>query len=184
MVLKETQLKGLYVISPKLISDERGFFMEVVRSDEFEKAGLPVRFIQVNHTSSKHNVLRGLHFQWDKPLGKFIRIIKGSAFMAFVDIRKKSETLGKWFLLEVSEENKKIIYASPGFAAGFYVSGDIAEVEYFYTEFYNPKGESSILWNDPAIAIPWPVMNPILSERDRNAETLEAWLKKPESDFF
>ena len=184
MQIEETQLKGLYVISPKLISDERGFFMEAIRRDEFEKAGLPTRFVQVNHTSSKQHVLRGLHFQWDKPLGKVIRVIKGSAFMAFVDIRKKSETLGRSFLIEVSEDNKKIIYAPPGFAAGFCVPGDIAQVEYFYTEFYNPKGESSILWNDPEVAIPWPVINPILSQRDKNAETLDTWLKRPESDSF
>ena len=121
MQIERTKLSGLYVISPKIITDERGFFMEVVRSDEFAAADLPRYFAQVNHTRSRKNVIRGLHFQWDKPLGKFIRVLRGETYMVSADIRKKSDTFGKWASLAVSEENKKMIYAPPGFATGFCV---------------------------------------------------------------
>lgn len=184
MTVEPTPLKGLLVIHPNVFPDERGFFMEVYRQDHLKSHGIDVQFLQGAHSSSKQGVLRGLHFQWDKPLGKLIRLIRGSAFVAAVDIRKKSPTLGQWFGIELSYENKTELWVPPGFASGFCILGDGADVEYQYTAIYNPKGESNIIWSDPAIGIAWPNMQPILSPRDAGAGTLADWLAKPESDFF
>lgn len=183
MKKKLTKIDGLFVISPEKRSDERGFFMEIYREDKFADAGIKVeKFVQQNHSCSKKGVIRGLHFQWDKPLGKLIRVINGQAFVVVVDIRKKSSTFGEWFGIELSAQNKKLLYAPAGFASGFAVTGEVAEVEYLYTALYNPNGESNILWNDPKIGIAWPIKNPILSERDQKALTLNEWLKNPASD--
>lgn len=185
MKIKPASISGIYVIDPEVKKDERGFFMEVYREDLFAAAGIVIgRFVQQNHSLSRYGIIRGLHFQWDGPLDKLIRVINGRAFMVAVDIRKKSVTLGKWFGLELSAENKKLLYVPPGFASGFAVTGDVAEVEYLYTALYNPAGESNILWNDPVIGIKWPIKNPILSDRDKGAYTLSEWLKMPESDIF
>lgn len=185
MKVKSAGISGLCIINPEVKGDERGFLMEVYREDVFTAAGVTIgKFVQQNHSLSKHGIVRGLHFQWDKPLGKLIRVINGRAFMVAVDIRKKSATLGKWFGLELSAENKRLLYAPAGFASGFAVTGDVAEVEYLYTAFYNPAGESCIIWNDPAIGIDWPIKNPVLSDRDKTARTLAEWLKISELDFF
>jgi dTDP-4-dehydrorhamnose 3,5-epimerase len=180
----ETKLNGLYVIHPEVKGDERGFFMEVFRQDIFKENGLDLQFVQVNHSRSGANVLRGLHFQYDKPLGKLIRVINGCAYVVAADIRKNSKTLGQWFGLELSAENKKLLYVPEGFASGFCVIGDIAEVEYQYTALYNINGESNILWDDPDLNVDWPMQNPIISERDKKANTLYKWLKKEESNIF
>lgn len=184
MNFKEANLKGLFIIQPDVKGDERGFFMEVFRQDIFGKNGLDLKFAQVNHSRSTTNVLRGLHFQYDKPLGKLIRVINGRAYVVAADIRKNSPTLGQWFGMELSAENKTLIYAPAGFACGFCVLGDIAEVEYQFTVLYNQQGESNILWNDKDLNIKWPLQNPIISDRDKNANTLAGWLKKPESEYF
>jgi dTDP-4-dehydrorhamnose 3,5-epimerase len=184
MKIEPTSLKDLYVIKPSVIQDSRGFFMEVFRDDLYAEQGLAIpRIVQQNHSKSSQGVVRGLHFQWDKPLGKLIRVVSGSAFVVAVDIRKKSETLGKWFGLEVSAENKNILYAPAGFASGFAVTSLVAEVEYLYTAIYNQQGESNILWNDPKIGINWPIPKPLLSDRDKSAVTLAEWLQTPESDL-
>lgn len=177
-------MPGLFVIKPDVKGDERGFFMEVFRQDVFAKNGLDLQFVQVNHSRSGLNVLRGLHFQYDKPLGKLIRVINGRAYVVAVDIRKNSPTLGRWQGMELSAENKTLLYVPAGFASGFCVLDEIAEVEYQYTALYNPQGESNILWNDQALNIAWPLKNLIISERDKNANTLAEWLKKPESELF
>ncbi|MDO8499690.1 MAG: dTDP-4-dehydrorhamnose 3,5-epimerase [bacterium] len=184
--VETTPLSSLYVITPKIVEDARGFFMEVYREDLYREQGLVIeRFVQQNHSRSGRGILRGLHFQYDAPLGKLIRVINGQAFLAAVDIRKQSQTLGQWFGLDLSAENKKAIYVPPGFASGFAVTGDIAEVEYLYTAVYNQAGESNIIWNDPAVGIKWPITaDPILSDRDKGARTLDEWLKTPESDLF
>jgi len=184
MKIEEAKLKGLFVIQPEVKGDDRGFFMETFRKDIFKENGLDLQFVQTNHSRSGANVLRGLHFQYNKPLGKLIRIINGRAFVAAADIRKKSETFGQWLGFELSAANKTEIYVPPGFASGFCVLGDIAEVEYQYTEIYNPQGESNILWRDKDIDIDWPIDDPIISDRDKLARTLEGWSKTPESDFF
>src|SRR3989338_1174512 len=185
MNIEPTAISGLYVVSPEVKGDERGFLMEAYREDAFAAVGITVgKFVQQNQSFSRQGVVRGLHFQWDKPLGKLIRVINGKAFMVAVDIRKKSTTLGRWFSLELSAENKKSLYAPAGFACGFVVTGEVAEVEYLYTALYNPTGESNIIWNDPAVGIDWPIKDPILSARDKSARALAEWLKTPESDIF
>jgi dTDP-4-dehydrorhamnose 3,5-epimerase len=177
-------LNGLVVIEPEVFADERGFFMEVYRADQFHDLGLPVDFVQDNHSRSQRGVLRGLHFQWQPPMGKLMRVTLGSAYLAAVDIRKGSPSLGQWFGLEVSAANKRQVYAPAGFARGFCVLSDVAEIQYKCTGTYNSKAESGILWNDPALAIDWPLQEPVLSEKDRAARTLEQWLASPESDQF
>lgn len=180
---EETNLKGLYIIDPEVREDNRGHFMELFRKDNFAEIGADIEFVQQNVSVSKKGVIRGLHFQWDKPLGKLIRVPRGKIFGVAVDIRKKSPTLGHWFGAEMSEENKKEMWAPPGFATGFCALTD-ASVEYLYTALYNPNGESNIVWNDQEIKIEWPTRDPILSERDAGAEKLADWLGRPESDNF
>lgn len=177
-------LNGLVVLEPDVFEDERGFFMEVFRADQFHELGLPVDFVQDNHSRSQHGVLRGLHFQWQPPMGKLMRVSLGSAFLVAVDIRKGSPSLGQWFGLEVSAANKKQVYAPAGFARGFCVLSDVAEIQYKCTGTYNSQAEAGILWNDPALAIRWPLQDPLLSEKDRGARTLAQWLSCPDSDHF
>ncbi len=184
--IESEHLNGVKVIThPDVFEDERGFFIEVFRADEFEKLGLPTNFVQDNHSRSKKGVLRGLHFQWEPPMAKLMRVTVGTAFLVAVDIRKGSPTLGQWVGVEASAQNKKQVFAPAGFARGFCVLSDFAELQYKCTGIYSNKCESGILWNDPAIGIQWPVgAEPILSDKDRNAQTLEQWLADPRSDNF
>ena len=177
-------IPGLKVLATEAFEDERGFFLEAFRADQFEALGLPTLFVQDNHSRSVKGVVRGLHFQWEPPMGKLMRVTVGSAYLMAVDIRKGSPTLGKWFGLEVSAKNKLQIWAPAGFARGFCVLSDVAELQYKCTGIYNPKGESGIRWNDPAIGITWPVESPILSAKDQNAQLLSDWLARPESVHF
>jgi dTDP-4-dehydrorhamnose 3,5-epimerase len=172
------------VLMPKVFEDSRGFFIEVFRADVFRSLGLPTEFVQDNHSRSKRGVVRGLHFQWDPPMGKLMRVTYGSAFLVAVDIRKGSPTLGQWFGIEVSAENKKQVWAPAGFARGFCALSDFAEVQYKCTGVYNPSCESGIRWNDPAIGIRWPMENPELSDKDGRAQSLAEWLASPNSDQF
>lgn len=182
--IEETPIKDLIIVMGEIFEDERGFFSEIYRKDQFEALGLPGEFVQLNHSGSVRNVLRGLHFQWDPPMGKLMRVTYGEAFLVAVDIRKNSPTLGKWFGIEASAKNRKQVWATAGFARGFLVLSDFAEIQYLCTGIYNAKGESGILWNDPDVGIKWPITEPILSEKDRKAQTLSAWLGKEESDYF
>ena len=184
--IESRALGDVVVLAPEVFQDERGFFLEVFRADQFEKLGLPRMFVQENHSRSKRNVLRGLHFQWDPPMGKLMRVTRGRAFLVAVDIRKESPTMGRWFGMEVSEEDKKQVWAPAGFARGFCSLSDWVEIQYLCTGIYNNKGESGILWNDPAIGITWPVSaeEAILSEKDRKAQTLAQWFTSPESAHF
>jgi dTDP-4-dehydrorhamnose 3,5-epimerase len=184
MKVESEHLNGLTVLVPEVFQDERGFFMEVFRSDQFKQLGLPTSFIQDNHSGSGKGVLRGLHFQWDPPMGKLMRVTTGKAFLVAVDIRKGSPTLGKWFGIEATAENRKQVWAPAGFARGFCVLSDFAEIQYKCTGIYNNRGESGILWNDPEIGIKWPITNPLLSEKDIQAQTLFQWLNRKESDFL
>ena len=184
-IKKESEhLNGIIVINPEVYQDDRGFFTEVYRKDQFEDLGITVDFVQENHSRSAKNVLRGLHFQWDPPMGKLMRVTVGSAYLVAVDIRKGSPTLGKWFGMEVTAENKKQIWAPASFARGFCVISDFAEIQYMCSGIYNNKAESGILWNDSALGIKWPCSNPTLSGKDEKAQTLEEWLKRPESNYF
>lgn len=172
------------VLAPQVFEDERGFFMETFRVDQFHELGLPTEFAQDNHSRSKRGVLRGLHFQWDPPMGKLMRITFGSAFLVAVDIRKNSPTLGRWCGVEVSAENKRQVWAPAGYARGFCVLSDFAEVQYKCTGLYNSRGESGIRWDDPSVSIDWPISNPELSQKDRVAQTLADWLATPDSNHF
>ena len=129
-------------------------------------------------------MLRGLHFQWEPPMGKLMRVPLGAAFLVAVDIRKNSPTLGRWFGVEVSAENRRQVWAPAGFARGFCVLSEVAEIQYKCTGLYSNYAESGIRWDDPKIGIEWPIKDPVLSAKDQKAQTLEDWLKTPESDFF
>jgi len=176
--------EDVVVIVPDIFRDERGFFMETFREDQFKALGLPHQFVQDNHSRSTQGVLRGLHFQWDPPMGKLMRVSLGRAFLVAVDIRKGSPTFGKWAGVEASDENRRQVWAPAGFARGFCVLSTVAEIQYKCTGIYNNKGESGILWNDPAIGIEWPLADVQLSDKDRRAKTLAQWLESPLSDKF
>jgi dTDP-4-dehydrorhamnose 3,5-epimerase len=177
-------LEDVAVIVPEVYQDTRGFFMETYRADQFRDLGLPVNFAQDNHSRSVKGVVRGLHFQWEPPMGKLMRVPLGTAFLVAVDIRRGSPTLGRWAGVECSAENRRQVWAPAGFARGFCVLSDMAEIQYKCTGMYNSQAESGILWNDPAIGIQWPVADPILSEKDTKARTLADWLASPESNHF
>jgi len=177
-------LGEIVALVPEIFQDSRGFFMETFREDQFKALRLPSHFVQDNHSRSIKGVLRGLHFQWDPPMGKLMRVSLGSAFLVAVDIRTGSPTLGKWFGIEVSAENRRQVWAPAGFARGFCVLSEVAEIQYKCTGLYNSRGESGIRWNDPQIGIEWPVTEPFLSAKDQKAQTLEEWLTKPESRNF
>ncbi len=182
--IESTHLNGVVVLAPEVFQDSRGFFMETYRDDQFQEMGLPTKFVQDNHSGSVKGTVRGLHFQWEPPMGKLMRVTLGTAFLVAVDIRKGSPTLGKWVGVTASAENHRQVWAPAGFARGFCVLSEHAEIQYKCTGLYNNKGESGILWNDPAIGIEWPVENPILSDKDRKAQTLEQWLATSNSDNF
>lgn len=170
------------VLAPKVLGDERGFFMETYRVDNFRDFGLPTEWVQDNHSRSAKGVLRGLHFQWDPPMSKLMRVTSGVAFLVAVDIRKGSPTLGKWFGAEISAENKKQVYAPYGFARGFCALTDGCEVQYKCTGLYNSGGESGISYRDPEIGIEWPLSDVQVSSKDANAQSLKQWLASPLSD--
>tara|TARA_Y100000310_G_scaffold332200_1_gene407347 strand:+ start:999 stop:1577 length:579 start_codon:yes stop_codon:yes gene_type:complete len=182
--INQTSIKGLVIVKPEVFEDERGFFSEIFRKDQFKQLGLPYDFAQLNHSRSEKNVLRGLHFQWKPLMGKLMRVTYGVAYLVAVDIRKNSPTLGKSLGFEVSAENKLNIWAPAGFARGFCVLSKFAEIQYLTTGIYNSTCESGILWNDPEIGIDWPIKSPILSEKDKKAQTLYQWLESEESHHF
>ncbi len=152
-------IDGLYIIEPAVHGDSRGYFMETYNKRDMEEAGLNLNFVQDNQSMSTKGVLRGLHYQINYPQGKLVRVIKGKVFDVAVDLRKGSKTYGKWFGVELSEENKKQFYISEGFAHGFLVLSDFAEFCYKVTDFYHPNDEGGLAWNDPSIGIDWPELN-------------------------
>jgi dTDP-4-dehydrorhamnose 3,5-epimerase len=179
--IESIQLSEIVVIAPEVHGDARGFFMETFRADHFQAMGLPTEFLQDNHSRSSKGVLRGLHLQWDPPMGKLMRVTNGSAFLVAVDVRKGSPTLGRWFGIEASAESKKQVWAPYGFARGFCALTDACEIQYKCTAIYNPQGESVIHFADLQIGIHWPVdaKTAVTSDRDRNAQTLAQWLASP-----
>lgn len=148
-------IEGLYIIEPAVHGDSRGYFMETYNQRDMEEAGLSMKFVQDNQSMSVKGVLRGLHFQKQYPQGKLVRVIKGRVFDVAVDLRADSETYGKWYGVELTEENKKQFYISEGFAHGFLVLSDTAEFCYKCTDFYHPGDEGGLAWNDPEIGIEW-----------------------------
>jgi len=182
--IESRHLEDVVVVVPEIFRDTRGFFSETFRADQFEALGLPTQFVQDNHSRSVRGVIRGLHFQWSPPMGKLMRVIAGAAFLVAVDIRKGSPTLGEWVGIEATSENRRCVWAPAGFARGFCALSDGTEIEYKCTGIYNSKAESAIRWSDPAIGIRWPIADPIVSEKDRNALLLAEWLALPESENF
>ncbi|OYU46890.1 MAG: dTDP-4-dehydrorhamnose 3,5-epimerase [Rhizobiales bacterium PAR1] len=179
-----TEIDGAIVVAPDLFKDARGFFQEAFRADEYEKNSLPSQFVQLNHSGSVKDTVRGLHFQWEPPMGKLMRVLRGTAFLVAVDLRRNSPTLGKHITRVLSGEDRKWLWAPASFARGFAVLSEFAEIEYLTTGIYNNLGESGIRWNDSEIGVDWPVKEPILSAKDTTAQTLQEWLAKPESNNF
>ena len=169
-------IKGLCVIEPEVHLDARGYFMESYNQKDMQDAGLHVNFVQDNQSGSVKGVLRGLHYQKEYPQGKLVRVIRGAVFDVAVDIRRDSATYGKWYGIELSEENRKQLYIPEGFAHGFLVLSDKAEFCYKCTDFYHPGDEGGIAWNDPVLGIQWPKIDSgyILSEKDQKWKGLGA----------
>ena len=169
----KTKLESCVIIEPKVFGDERGFFLETFQAERYtSEAGITLPIVQDNHSRSSKSVLRGLHFQKTKPQGKLVRVVRGQVYDVAVDIRNGSPTYGQWEGLILSEENKTQLWVPPGFAHGFVVLSDTADFEYKCTDYYDPSDEGSILWNDSDLDIPWPIDNPILSNKDASADRL------------
>jgi dTDP-4-dehydrorhamnose 3,5-epimerase len=172
MRVVKTELAGVVVIEPDVHADGRGFFLESYHAGKYSEHGIDGPFVQDNHSRSAGGTLRGLHLQLRRPQGKLVRVIEGEIFDVAVDVRRGSPTFGRWVAVILSADNFRQCYVPPGFAHGFCVVTPIAQVEYKCTDLYDPESEIGIAWNDPALAIPWPVREPILSSRDRHHPTL------------
>jgi dTDP-4-dehydrorhamnose 3,5-epimerase len=169
-----TRLPEVLLVSAPVYRDDRGHFQEVWQQARYEEAGLPGRFVQDNLSFSVRGVLRGLHFQNPEPQGKLVCVLRGLIYDVAVDIRVGSPTFGQWVGIELSAEAGQQLYVPEGFAHGFAVTGETALVLYKCTEFYRPRSEGSVLWNDPDLGIAWPVTDPVLSGKDRDALRLRA----------
>ena len=172
----KTGIEGLVVVEPKVFGDNRGYFMETYNYNDFKAAGLDMVFVQDNQSKSKKGVLRGLHFQKKNPQGKLVRVVSGEVYDVAVDLRKGSDTYGKWYGVLLSAEIKKQFYVPEGFAHGFVVMSETAEFVYKCTRFYDPSDEGGLMWNDPEIGIDWPVPENaelLLSEKDQHHQPLK-----------
>jgi dTDP-4-dehydrorhamnose 3,5-epimerase len=167
-----TDLAGVLIIEPRVHHDGRGFFVETFREDRYAEHGIRGPFVQDNQSRSIARTLRGLHLQVRRPQGKLIRVVEGEVFDIAVDVRRGSPTFGRWVSVTLSAANFRQCYIPPGFAHGFCVVSSVADIEYKCTDFYDPASEIGIAWNDPQLAIPWPLDDPILSDRDRRNPTL------------
>ena len=171
-----TSLPDVLILEPKVFGDARGFFFESFNARDFAQCtGLDVAFVQDNHSKSAQGVLRGLHYQIQHPQGKLVRVTQGEVFDVAVDLRKSSPTFGKWEGVVLSAENKRQLWIPPGFAHGFVVTSETAEFLYKTTDYYAPEFERSLLWNDPTVAIEWPIQSaPLLAAKDQAAATLDS----------
>lgn len=174
---RETCLPGLLLIEPTVLTDHRGFFTEYYSEEAFLGLGIKRRFVQDNHSKSKKGVLRGLHFQRRRPQGKLVKVLSGATFDVAVDLRAGSPFYGQWYGVLLTEENPKMLYLPEGFAHGFLVLSESADLIYKCTDFYNPEDEGGVRWDDPDIGIQWPfseygIEAPILSQKDRNQKRL------------
>jgi dTDP-4-dehydrorhamnose 3,5-epimerase len=169
-----TEIPGVLIIEPKVFGDERGFFLETFHAKRYAEAGIPGPFVQDNYSRSVKGTLRGLHFQEPQPQGKLVQVVSGAVFDVVVDIRKGSPTFGKWVGVELSSENKRQFWVPPGFAHGFYVLSESADFQYKCTALYAPENDRGIAWNDPQLAISWPLTGePKLSAKDNAAPRLK-----------
>jgi dTDP-4-dehydrorhamnose 3,5-epimerase len=181
--LTKTPLDGLLVVNIDYTKDDRGFFMESWNKRDFAAAGLSDDFVQDSHSASSYGVLRGLHYQdMRAPMTKLVRCTVGRIFDVAVDLRRSSPTFGQWFGIELSADNKSLLYVPVGFAHGFSTLTEYSEVQYKQTAFYNPEAEGGIAWNDPEVGIRWPYSNPILSAKDGKQPTLAEYRTKPAFD--
>jgi dTDP-4-dehydrorhamnose 3,5-epimerase len=174
MKVRSTEIADVLLVQTDVLTDERGFFMESYHATKFAEAGINETFVQDNHSGSERGTLRGLHYQIRQAQGKLVRVISGEVYDVAVDLRRSSQTFGKWVGVTLSARNKDQLWVPKGFAHGFYVMSDWAEVIYKATDFYAAQWERSLLWNDPQIGISWPMIEgmPTLSEKDRNGKLL------------
>lgn len=179
MKIIDTAIPDVKLLEPKVFGDERGFFMETFRDNWFRENVADVTFVQENHSKSKHNILRGLHYQKLNTQGKLVRVTKGEVFDVAVDIRANSPTYGKWVGCYLNEENKRQLWVPEGFAHGFYVTSEEAEFVYKCTNYYDPKSEVSIAWDDLSLSIGWPLLeaSPILSTKDSDDSVPFAYIR-------
>jgi dTDP-4-dehydrorhamnose 3,5-epimerase len=170
-----TSIPDVIRIEPRVFGDARGFFMETYRDDQLAAAGITAHFVQDNHSGSQKNILRGLHYQIRQPQGKLVRVVSGEIFDVAVDLRRSSPTFGRWTGEILSIDNKRMLWIPSGFAHGFYVLSDRAEVLYKATDYYSPEWERTLLWNDPTLGIRWPIppgTEPVLSAKDASGARL------------
>jgi dTDP-4-dehydrorhamnose 3,5-epimerase len=172
MQFRETELKEVVLIEPDVHQDARGVFFETYHERKYRDGGIAGPFVQDNFSYSVHGTLRGLHYQLGHPQGKLISVLDGTIFDVAVDIRRGSPSFGRWVAVELSAKNRHQLYVPPGFAHGFCVLSANAAVTYKVTDFYAPRDERGVIWNDPALAIPWPVQGPLLSSKDQAYRTL------------
>jgi dTDP-4-dehydrorhamnose 3,5-epimerase len=176
MNICQTCVPGVLMIEPKVFEDQRGFFMETYRQDVFTEAGIAEKFVQNNHSGSVRGTLRGLHYQVRQPQGKLVRTVAGEVYDVAVDIRPGSATFGQWVGLHLSQKNRRILWVPPGFAHGFFVLSDWAEIVYQATDYYAPQWERTLLWNDPQLKIEWPLQEGIevlMSPKDLQGKPLK-----------
>ena len=166
MNVTETKLAGVLIIEPKVFGDARGFFKETFQAERYREAGIEYTFVQDNYSRSQKGVLRGLHFQMTKPQGKLVSCPKGAVFDVAVDIDPESTTYGQYVGIELTEENHKQLWVPPGYAHGFCVLSETADFQYKCTDYYDPSDEGGVIWNDPDVAIEWPIDDPSLSSKD------------------
>lgn len=172
MKITTTALSGVLIIEPKTFSDTRGFFLETFQRERYARAGIIEPFVQDNHSRSQRGVLRGLHFQRTRPQGKLVSVSRGSVFDVTVDINPQSPTFAEYVALELNDDNHLQIWIPPGYAHGFCVLSDVADVHYKCTDIYNPADEAGIIWNDPDVNIAWPEHTPLLSAKDQQLPRL------------
>jgi len=181
ITVETCHIEGLKVITPKVFGDERGYFVETYNRNDFVEAGIDVVFVQDNQSSSKKDVLRGLHFQINYPQDKLVRAIRGTVYDVAVDLRPGSKTFGQWYGVELSEENKKQFFIPKGFAHGFYVMSDYAEFAYKCSDFYHPNDEGGLKFDDPEIGVEWPFEDKgklVLSEKDTKWGGIKEYMKE------
>jgi dTDP-4-dehydrorhamnose 3,5-epimerase len=172
--VRRSELPGVLVIEPRVFPDGRGFFFESYHAERYAQEGVPVRFVQDNHSASVRATVRGLHYQLRRPQGKLLRVVRGEIFDVAVDIRRGSPTFGKWERVVLSADNKLQFFVPAGFAHGFCVISDVAEVEYKCTDYYDADDQRGVRWNDPSLGIPWPVdeSSAVMVDRDREFDVL------------
>ena len=173
MRIDSAALPEVKVVTPRVFGDARGFLVETYHRERFKAAGLPPAFVQTNHSRSGPGVLRGLHFQ-ARPQGKLVHVTRGAAYDVAVDVRRGSPTFGRYASVVLSDENHHMLWIPPGFAHGFAVLSELADVVYHMTAPYDPSDDQGLLWSDPAVGVPWPLAEPVLSDRDRTNPTLAA----------